>query len=130
MAIPCRLNPSARSIRASASFPHRNPSPAISRSSSRSDSEHQVTSAIGSPRVAASASPVSACLNPGCDSSAFFRPPPGRRDRPGASPSSPPDSTSDTPAATVVSDTAAATATALIPPYPSARASIPRYCRH
>ena len=123
--IPCRLYPSSRSIRAIASFPHRNPSAAISRSRSRSDSEHHVISATGSPRVAASASPRSAALNPGSLSSAFFRPPPGRRARPGGSSSSPPASISDTPAATVVSDTPAARATTTIPPCPSARASEP-----
>jgi hypothetical protein len=85
---------------------------------------------MGSPRVAASASPLSAILNPGCVSSAFFRPPPGRRDRPAGSPPSSPDSISATPAATVVSDTPAARATAAIPPCPSARASDPRYTRH
>ena len=97
---------------------------------SRSDSEHQVISATGSPRVAASTSPRSAPVNPGCVSSAFFRPPPGRLGRPGGSASSPPASISDTPAATVVSDTPAARATAAIPPRPSARASDPRYTRH
>lgn len=55
------------------------------------------------------------------------RPAPGRRDRPGSSAarfsSSP---ASSAPAATVVSDTRAARATAAIPPYPSARASVPR----
>jgi hypothetical protein len=97
---------------------------------SRSDSEHQVISATGSPRVAASSSPRNAPVNPGCASSAFFRPPPGRRDRPGGSPSSLPASISATPAETMVSDTPAARATAAIPPYPSARASDPRYTRH
>ena len=89
-----------------------------------------MTSATGSPRVAASSSSFSACLNPGCVSSAFRRPAPGRRDRPGGRPSSSPDPISDTPAATVVSDTPAASATALIPPRPSASASDPRYTRH
>ena len=97
---------------------------------SRSDSEHQVISATGSPRVAASTSPRSAPVNPGCASSAFFRPPPGRRDRPRGSPSSLPASISATPAATVVSGTPAARATTAIPPCPSARASDPRYTRH
>ena len=97
---------------------------------SRSDREHQVISAVGSPRVAPSSRPCSAPVNPGCASSAFFWPPPGRRDRPGGSASSSPASISATPAATVVCDTPAARATAAIPPYPSARASIPRYSRH
>ncbi len=86
-------------------------------------------SAIGSPRVAASATPRSAGLNPGSFTSAFLRPAPGRRDRPGGSPGSP-SSISDTPAATVDSEHPAARATAAIPPCPSARASDPRYTRH
>ena len=80
---------------------------------SRSDSEHQVISVTGSPRVAASSSPRTAWINPGWVSSAFFRPPPARRG--GNAPSSP-SSISATPAATMVSDTPAARATTAIPP--------------
>jgi hypothetical protein len=80
--------------------------------------------------VAASTSSFSAGLNPGSFSSAFARPPPGRRDRPGGSAPASPSSTSSTPAATVDSEHPAARATAAIPPCPSARASAPRYTRH
>ena len=51
-------------IRDSASFRHRNPAVIIFRSMSRSDSVHQVISAIGSPRVPASRTPASASFNP------------------------------------------------------------------
>ena len=134
-AIPCRLYPSARSTRASASLPHRNPRRAICRAISRSDSVVQVTAATGSPRVDSSSRPRSACLNPGCVSSAFFRPAPGRRDRPGSG--SVPSASSPAPAITVARDTPAApaiTATAAASPHPwpaaYARASDPRYSRH
>jgi len=43
------------------SFLHRNPRAAICRSRSRSDSKHQVISDTGSPRVASSSRPPSAC---------------------------------------------------------------------
>ena len=130
LGLPCRLYPSSRNIRAIASFPHPNPSRVMRRPISRSGSEQYVISAIGSPRVASSSSPFSPSLNRGCVSSAFFRPPPGRRDRPGGRSSTPPDSISAMPAATVVSDTPAVSATVLIPPRPSASASVPRYTRH
>jgi hypothetical protein len=80
--------------------------------------------------VAASASPRSAGLNPGSFTSAFLRPPPGRRDCPGGSVSAAPSSICDTPAATVDSEHPAARATAAIPPCPSARAPVPKYTRH
>ena len=79
--IPCRLQPSARIIRATASFPHRNPRAASCRSRSRSDREHQVISAIGSPRADASASSRSARLNPGWASWGLL-PAPARPPRP------------------------------------------------
>jgi len=85
---PCRLQPSARIIRATASFPHRNPRAASCRSRSRSDREHQVISAIGSPRADASASSRSARLNPGWASWGLLPAPAARRDRPGGSSSS------------------------------------------
>ena len=92
-------------------------------------------SAIGSPRVAASASSRSAGLNPGSLSSSFFRPAPARRARPGIG--SAPSASSPAPAVTVARDTpaaAATTATAAASPHPSPaaypRASDPRYSRH
>ena len=125
--MPCRLYPSARIIRATASFCTANPSPAIFCPISRSDRMFQVIAAIGSPRRPASSTPSSACLNPGWASSAFGRPAPGRRDRPGSSAARASSSAaSRNPAATVVSDTPDARATAAIPPCPSARASVPR----
>ena len=88
-------------------------------------------SETGSPRVASSSTPPSACLNPGCASSAFGRPAPGRRDRPRASAASAPGSAAcAAPAATVTCDAPDARATAATPPRPSARASVPRYTRH
>ena len=85
--------------------------------------------------MAASASPSSASLNPGCASPAARRPAPGRRDLPGITPA--PSASSPAPAITVARDTpaaAATTATAAASEHPSAparaRASDPRYSRH
>ena len=103
---------------------------AISRSSSRSDREHHVTAATGSPRVPPPPAPAAPPLTPVPAPPAACARAPGRRDRPAASPPSPPDSISDAPAATVACEHPAARATAAIPPCPSARASDPRYNRH
>ena len=99
------------------SFDHPNPSAAICRAMSRSDSVFQVSADIGSPRLPSSSKPSSASFNPRCTSSARGRPAPGRRDRPGSSAASAPSSAaSAAPAATVVSDAPDARATAAIPP--------------
>ena len=130
-ALPCVLYPSWRSSRATASFRHRCPCRASSPARFTSDFVVHFSGEPGSPMVLSSSSSSSAAVNPGSLSSSFLRPPPGRRARPGASAPSPSSSSAcDTPAATVSSDTPAARATAAIPPYPSARASVPRYTRH
>jgi hypothetical protein len=73
--------------------------------------------------VVASASPSSAGLNPRSPSSAFGRPAPGRRTRPGIAPA--PSASSPAPAVTVARDTPAAAATttaAAAIPQPASRA--------
>ena len=129
LALPCRLNPSARSrpatVPAEASCPWR----ASSAARARVDLTVHRSGDTGSPRSSGSTSASSAGTSPGSRSADRLRPPPGRRARLSGSA---PAASSSTPSDTVASRTPAACATSRIPPCPSARASQPsssRRCR-
>ena len=77
----------------------------------------------GSPRVESATSPSSAGSSPGSVTASFFRPPPGRRTRPGGA--VPPEPSSAAPSATVCHDAPVIRATAPAPPSPAARATAP-----
>ena len=140
LALPCRLNFSARSRSATVSGPTRWPWRVNSVASARVDFVVHRSGDIESPRSSGSTRANGAGRSPGSRSAARLRPPPGRRARrraaaPAAGPprpppgrrarlsGSPPTSSSSTPADTVASRTPAAAATSRIPPCPSARAS-------
>ena len=129
LALPCRLNPSARSRSPTVSAPTRWPWRVSSAARLRVDFVVHRSGDIGSPRSSGSTRASSAGPSPGSISAARLRPPPGRRTRPSGSA---PESSSLTPRDTVASRTPAARATSRIPPCPSARASAPissRRCR-
>src|ERR1700733_8608625 len=129
LALPCRLNPSARSRSPTVSAPTRWPWRVSSPARWRVDFVVHRSGDTGSPRSSGSTRSSSAGSSPGSRSAARLRPPPGRRTRPsGAAP----ESSSSTPSDTVASRTPAARATSRIPPWPSERASAPissRRCR-
>ena len=81
----------------------------------------------GSPRAESSTSASNAGTNPGSASASLGRPAPGRRTRPPATTS--PDPSSAAPFATVCQDAPVIFATAPVPPFPAARATIPSVSR-
>ena len=81
LALPCRLNPIARSIRATVRSETGCPPPVNASARFRVDFVVHTSSDIGSPRVSGSTSVVSSATSPGSDSASLLRPPPGARTR-------------------------------------------------
>ncbi len=129
LALPCRLNPSARRRSATVSALTWCPWRVSSAARTRSDLRVHRSGEHGSPRTSGSTRASSAGRSPGSRSAARLRPPPARRARlSGSSPAS----SSATPRETVPSRIPAASAATRMPPCSRARASAPatsRRCR-
>ena len=112
LALACRLNPCARSIRATVRSDTRCPPPANASARLRVDFVVHTSGEVGSPRVCGSTSARKAGASPGSFSVAGLRPPPGARTRPAGST---PPSSSRTPLATVSGCTPVASSNRLDP---------------
>ncbi len=98
LALACRLNPIARSIRATVRSETRCPAAVSAPARFRVDFVVHTNGDIGSPRVSGSTNAFSSDISSGSDSVSFLRPPPGARTRAAGSGN---PSSSRTPRATV-----------------------------
>src|SRR5680860_407725 len=124
----CRLYPACRSSRRTICSLTVWPCSRSAAASVRRDLQVHRSGDLGSPRVSGSTSLSSAETRPGSCCSARLRPPPGLRDRVGAT-GVPGSSISPRPRRTVSGDTPTAVATSLTPPAPNSRASAPSHTR-
>ena len=129
LALPCKLKPIPRSIRATVRSETGCPAAVSAPAKLRVDFVVHTNGDIGSPRVSGSTNALNSATSPASVSASLLRPPPGTRT---LTEGSGRPSNSRTPRAMVSGCTPVAVAIALIPPRPNCWASTPnssRRCR-